>query len=349
MQCLKRFQTKMRTSGTSLRDEHIRNSRELMRETFADDASYALGIYMWELGFHDYQHRPTIEIRLFDRMFSNANGWTVKFQTMIDTPIIAGDVIYDSKMDEYLICTESFNINDVHWQGKFTLCNWILRWQNKNGDILEYPCNDINATQYNSGERSNQQFTIGSSQHLVILPCDENTIKLSSPQRFFLDKNKENPTSFIVTQNDTTSYGYGKKGLVRVTLYECASNNDTDNFELGICDYFEKKDIRTDNSDCKKTAKSIISYDTKIIKSGGDMQTFYGAFYDDSGDELPDIEPIWRIQCEFSDALLVQEIDHGIMIGIDDDDHIDEEFRLTLTDKDGNYSSDIMIRVESLL
>ena len=349
MQCLKRFQTKMRSVGSSLREEHIRNSRKLMRETFADDASYSLGIYMWELGFHDYEHRPTIEIRLFERAFSNANGWTVKFQTMIETPIVAGDVIYDSKTDEYLICTESFNIDDIHWQGKFTLCNWILKWQNKNGDILEYPCNDINSTQYNSGEQSNKQFTIGSSQHLIILPCDENTIALASPQRFFLDKNKVNPTSFIVTQNDTTSYGYGKKGLVRVTLYECATNNDTDRIDLGICDYFEKDEIRTDNSDHKAASKAVISYSTTVIKSGGDTQVFYGSFIDELGNELLDIAPNWKIVCDFSDALQVEEVDRGVAIGIDDDSYIDEEFKLVLSDEGGNLSSDIIIRVESLL
>ena len=81
---------------------------------------------------------------------------------------------------------------------------------------MEYPCTDINATQYNSGEQSNKQFTVGSSQHMLTLPCDENTVGLSSPQRFFLDKNKESPTSFIITQNDSTSYNYGKKGLVKL-------------------------------------------------------------------------------------------------------------------------------------
>lgn len=349
MKCLDKFNKKMRLSGGSLRDENIINSQELLNETFADDASLALGIYMWELGLKSYDDRESIQIRLYDRSFSNANGVGVKFQTLINTPIIVGDIIYDSVADEYLICTESFNINGIHWQGKLTLCNWILKWQNKDGDILEYPCHDINSTQYNSGEQSNKQFTIGSSQHNITLPCDENTVALSTPQRFFLDKNTKNPTSFIVTQNDTTSYNYGKKGIVKVTLMECASNSKTDRIDLGICDYFDKDTIKTDNADNVFVSKSVIAYDVTTIKSGGDFQTFTGKFFDENGNEIADIVPKWTIVCGFTNALEIEESNNQIKIGIDNDYYVDEEFKLILSDSRGDYSSSLIVRIESLL
>ena len=349
MKCLDKFNKKMRLSGGSLRDENIINSQELLKETFADDASLALGIYMWELGLESYDDKESIQVRLYNRSFSNANGVSVKFQTLIDTPIIVGDIIYDSVSDEYLICTESFNIDGIHWQGKLTLCNWILRWQNKDGDILEYPCHDINSTQYNSGEQSNKQFTIGSSQHNITLPCDENTVVLSSPQRFFLDKNTKNPTSFVVTQNDTTSYNYGKKGIVKVTLMECVSNSKTDRIDLGICDYFDKDTIKTDNADDVFVSKSVIAYDVTTIKSGGNFQTFTGRFFDENGREITDIVPKWTIVCGFVNALEIEEYDNQIKIGIDNDYYVDEEFKLILSDSHGNYSSSLIVRIESLL
>ena len=349
MRCLDKFNNKMKLSGGSLRNENIKNSQELLKETFSDDASFALGIYLWELGLKSYDDRESIQIRLYKESFSNANGVTMKFQTLIDTPIIVGDIIYDSITDKYLLCTESFNIDNVHWQGKFTLCNWILKWQNKNGDILEYPCHDVNSTQYNSGEQSNKQFTIGSSQHMITLPCDENTVVLNSPQRFFLDKNLINPTSFIVTQNDTTSYNYGKKGLVKVTLMECASNNDTDRIDLGICDYIDKDEIKTDNANNVFISKSVISYNTSIIKSGGDSQVFTGKFFDNNGNEIAEIIPKWEIICDFKDALEIIESGNEIIIGIDNDDYVDDRFRLILSDDNGNYSSALIVKIESLL
>ena len=249
------------------------------------------------------------------------------------------------------------------YQGKFTLCNWILKWQKKDGTILEYPCYDMNSTQYNSGEQSNRNFVIGSSQHMITLPCDENTVELSTPQRFYLDKAKDNPTTFIVTQNDTTSHNYGKKGLVKVTVYEHPNNPETDRPDLGVCDYI---DIDTDKAIeeicCCRASKAVIEYTTDVIKSGGDSQKFIGKFYDDNGNEVKDIVPHWTIICDFSSVLLTEEDFKNVLqfeesgnclsIGIDDDLYIDEDFKIVLSD--GNDESDIpsdtlLIKIESLL
>ncbi len=353
MQCLSRFNKRMSLSGGSLREESIFNTRELLKETFADDPSFASGVYFWRLGLKEYRYESPIGIRLYGRSFSAANGVTVKFQTLYEDPVVVGDIIYDSNEDEYLICTESFNIDNIHYKGKFTLCNWMLRWQNKNGKILEYPCYDMNSTQYNSGEQFNKSFTIGSSQHMLTLPCDENTIELGTPQRFYLDKATTNPTTFIVTQNDTTSYNYGKRGLVKVTVYEHPNNPETDRPDLGICDYI---DVSADNiiEDicCCKASKAVIKHNTAVIKSGGDSQMFIGKFYDEKGNEVDGVVPHWTIVCDFSNVLQVKEIDNCLSIGIDDDSYIDEEFKLICSD--GNSESEILsdaliIKIESLL
>lgn len=357
MQSLDRFNKRMSLSGGSLREEYIQNTRKLLNETFADDPSYSLGVYFWKLGLKEYRNESPVGIRLYGRSFSAANGVTVKFQTLYDTPVIVGDVIYDTKKDEYLICTEAFDIDGIHYKGKFTLCNWMLKWQKKDGTVLEYPCYDMNSTQYNSGEQSNRNFVIGSSQHMLTLPCDENTVELSTPQRFYLDKATVNPTTFIVTQNDTTSYNYGKKGLVKVTVYEHPNNFETDRPDLGICDYI---DMRAGSKDagatvketCCRASKAVIEYDTNVIKSGGDSQVFVGKFYDDMGNEVADLSAHWTVVCDFSDKLIVKETDDGLSIGIDDDDYIDEEFKIICSD--GNKESDIIsteliVKVESLL
>jgi hypothetical protein len=340
----------MSLSGGSLREESIFNTRELLKDTFADDPSFVPDIYFWRLGLKEYRHERPVDIRLYGRSFSAANGVTVKFQTLHDNPVVVGDIIYNTNENEYLICTEAFNIDNIHYKGKFTLCNWILKWQKKDGTILEYPCYDMNSTQYNSGEQSNAHFTIGSSQHMITLPSDENTIALNNPQRFYLDKNVENPTSFIVTQNDTTSHNYGRKGLVKLTVYECANNSETDRPDLGICDYIDvnaKKDIC-----CCNAAKTVIKYDTAIIKSGGDSQIFTGKFYDEKENEITTIVPHWTIVCDFSSKLQINEFDNCLSIGIDDDEFIDEEFKLICSD--GNDKSEIVpdtliVRIESLL
>lgn len=339
----------MALSGSSIRNESIKNSQELLKETFADDPSFTAGIYFWQPSTHSYADPNELPIRLYGRSFSNANGVVVKFQTLIDNPIVVGDMLYDSNDDEYLLCTESFNVDGVHWKGKFSLCNWILKWQNKYGDILEYPCVDINSTQYNSGEQASAKMTIGSSQHMATLPYDENTIAIKSPQRFFLDRDTETPTSFIVTQNDNTSMFFGKNGLIKITMLECERNNDTDRPDLGICDYFEKDELKTNNADKNKVIKSVISYKTTTIKSGGSKQKFVGTFVNENGEEINGVSTNWEIICDFADSLIVNEEGNSLTIGVDDDSLIDEEFKLVLSDESGNYKSSIIIQIGSLL
>ena len=351
MQCLDKFNKRMRLNGGTLRNEYIRNTRELLNETFADDPSFAFNIYFWRLGLKEYTNEKSIEIRLYDRKFSAANGVTVKFQTLYDTPVIVGDIIYNAEKDEYLICTEAFDIDGMNYEGKFTLCNWILKWQKKDGTILEYPCYDMNATQYNSGEQSNRNFVIGSSQHMLTLPCDENTVELSTPQRFYLDKAKNNPTTFIVTQNDTTSHNYGKKGLVKVTVYEHPNNPETDRPDLGICDYIDT-DFSSEHICCCKAAQAIIEHTNAVIKSGGDSQIFIGKFYDEKNNEITTIVPHWTVVCDFYEKLIVKEFDNTLSIGIDDDDYVDEQFKIILSDSNNEsniLSSTLLVKIESLL
>lgn len=341
MECLKRFNRKMQISGGSLRGEAIQNSTELFGETFGDDASFNSEYYLWELGIESYDKKEQIPIRTYERKFSAANGTTVKFQIPKEYSIIIGDIVYDRKHNEYFICRELYDIHGIHYQGKMTLCNWMLKWQKKDGTILEYPCYDINSTQYNSGETSNRLMTIGTSQHMIELPSDENTLILKSPQRFYLDKDTENPTTYKVSQNDSVSLNYGAKGIVRLTVMECPASK-YDRPDLGICDYIS---IAEEHN----VSNAKIIYNTNIIKSGGDFQTFYAKFFDGNGNEIVDVVPIWNVICDFKDHLKINQLNDYIQISIDDDDYIDEEFKLSLSNSTGDYSSSLIIKIESLL
>lgn len=334
----------MQYNGGSLRQEKINSSKLMLQEIFTDDPSIVNGVYLWELGVTVYDNIPQIIIRMYGRKSSAAVGVTIKFQTLIDTPINVGDIVYCSQSQEYWICTQSFNIDTIHYEGTFTLCNWMLKWQNKSGTILEYPCYDINATQYNSGERFNEQITIGSSQHILTLPCDENTILLSTPQRFILDKNADNPTTFIVTQNDNTSYNYGTHGLVKITVYEHPFDKEKDRADLGICNYIDSDNASNNDTD---TIRAKIVYDSLIVKSGGDSQTFVGKFYH-GDDEITDILYSWHVICDFADKLTITENGNRITISIDDDDYIDEDIKLIFSNDDESIQDYIIIHIDSL-
>ena len=126
----------------------------------------------------------------------------------------------------------------LYYDGKLTRCNNILKWQDENKHIFEYPVFDINSTQYNSGEFGDKTMTLGSSQHLLTIVADENTIALNQGHRFFYDRNTVDPTVFKLTQNDTTAVNYDR-GIVKLTVTEDQYNPKTDSIENWLCDYFK--------------------------------------------------------------------------------------------------------------
>lgn len=222
--------------GNNLRQAKINDGQLLMKHQLMSDPSYRDSFSLWTFN-GDKSIDTTVPIKVFNEKYSAANGLTVLFNTLIEDRIKVGNVLYDNKEDYYWICIESFNRDDILCTGKLVRCNYWMRWQDKNGKIFEYPVFEINSTQYNSGESGDKTMTLGSSQHLVTITADENTIVLNHGQRFFWDKNKVDPSVFKVTQNDTTAMNYDD-GVLKVTIMEDQYDPNTDSIEHWLCDYF---------------------------------------------------------------------------------------------------------------
>lgn len=126
---------------------------------------------------------------------------------------------------------------------------------------------------------------------------------------------------------------------------------------MGICDYIDMS-AGSENAGttvkkiCCRASKAAIEYNTTIIKSGGDAQVFVGKFYDNKGNEVANVIPHWEVICSFYDKLQVKEFDNCLSIGIDDDDYIDEEFKIVCSSEDAESNispSTLLIKIESLL
>ena len=233
---------RMACSGTTARQEKIIDGRRLMSEELMKDPSYQEFV-IWEFDVlpEDFVEQP---IKLYNRKYSSANGFTTQYETLWDKAIPIGTVLYDKKRNEYQLCTESFDKDEILNNGKLTRCNGWLKWQDKEGKVYEYPIFDINSTQYNSGVESSKIMVLGSTQHMLSITADENTISLRHDMRFFLDRNKIEPTVFKLTQNDTTAMNYDK-GILHLTVTEDQYNPDTDNIDEWLCDYV-KSSVKSD-------------------------------------------------------------------------------------------------------
>ena len=188
--------------------------------------------------YENFLTGETIDLNINRQTKSEVSGYQKEFTSLITAPMQHGDTFYNESEGLYWICTEVMCKSGLYYDGKLTRCNNILKWQDENKHIFEYPVFDINSTQYNSGEFGDKTMTLGSSQHLITAIADKNTIALNHGHRFFWDRNTIDPTVFRLTQNDTTAMNYDK-GLIKITVTEDQYNPKTDSIENWLCDYFK--------------------------------------------------------------------------------------------------------------
>lgn len=146
---------------------------------------------------------------------------------------------YVKKSDGWWIIPYLPGSNGIYEKAFLWYCNHTLRFHSPITDeIVEYPVYTENATRYNSGERENHKMAIGTSQHVVYMPNNEETILINNGMRFIFDLNESHPTVLRVTQVDTTSYAFGDEvRLLRLTMLEDQYNPVTDDAQLGVADH----------------------------------------------------------------------------------------------------------------
>lgn len=131
---LQLMKERIKQSGKSLYEEQIKDAQDILADGFTDDVSCAKTYFLLDYG-EKPQKGSHIYIKFYDRKYSSANGNMKSFLTHNNDKIEVGDYIYDEEENTYWICTESFHVDNIHYEGKFTQCNWVLRWQRPDGTI----------------------------------------------------------------------------------------------------------------------------------------------------------------------------------------------------------------------
>lgn len=312
--------SRMKLNGNSIRQSKINDAKILMENQLETDPSYNEYFVIWE---HDVNAEDFVEqpIKLYNRKYSSANGYTVQFETLIDKTIPIGTVLCDTDERIYYLCTESFNKDKILNNGKLTRCNNFLKWQDDSGKIFEYPVFDINSTQYNSGVQGDKVMTLGSTQHMLTIMADENTIALDHDKRFFNDRNTKSPTVFKLTQNDTTALNYDK-GLLHITITEDEYDPKTDSIENWLCDYIKPN---------SPTPIEIIYTGKPVIRIGGSAKTFTANTAEDVA---------WAIDDNFNGTVSVVSNGNTCKVKCAFNENIvNQTFTLSCTDESGNIGT----------
>lgn len=300
--------------------------------------------------------------RIFDRKFVDTVHHKITVETILeDDWMECGDYLeYDGMV---WLCLNSYSFHKLYCRATFMSCDWQIYWINEKGELKSQYVIDQNSTQYNSGESGNSTMTLGAAQHMLKMPYNEDTIMLDSPQRFCIDRNLKKPTCYKVTQNDNTSYNYGK-GLCCVTVAETQLNLDKDKLitledgkQILVCDYVEIDDTEdtTPPSDPENPDETtdlrakIIFKGKRELKIGGNAKTLTGSFIDTDGNATTDIG-IWEIITidELLPYMQYTITDNTLKIKVIETEFINSKIRIKFSNIDCTVSTYLDFDVVSL-
>lgn len=148
--------------------------------------------------------------------------------------------LVDFANDKWLI-TELDANDEVYASGFMQRCNYVLRWLNKEGKIIEKHCVVEDGTKYLIGEYRERIMAIGDARFALTIGKDEDTVELDRGRRFLIDDiDSKEVLAFEITKPNRLFNIYDNKGVFRYILNE-VNLTDNDNVELRIADYYNWK------------------------------------------------------------------------------------------------------------
>lgn len=131
--------------------------------------------------------------------------------------------------------------DEVYAKGTMQQCNYLLRWINRNGAVVERWSIVEDGTKYLTGEYSDRDFVVtrGDTRISLTLPKDSETILLERENRFIIDDyDAQQPLAYRLTKPFKLGGTFDGEGVLRFVLTEC-NTEDSDNLELHIPNYYD--------------------------------------------------------------------------------------------------------------
>lgn len=323
---LQLMKKRIKHSGSTAREEMIIDGQNLLKEELEHDSSYSPTMYFWNsvLGCDD---RPA-KVRIYNRKYSSLNGNYQHFLTTYDNPVKIGEYLHDTKDDTYWLIYNSFNVNDVHYEGKMIQCNYLLKWQLSNGEIINRWANIVSASKYDVGETGNSTLILSSNNYTILIGFCEEGFELEG-KRVFIDMKPVDPIKvFKITRSDDVLYNSGNMGsLLSFIADKTEFNPNKDNQELRICDYIDPSSPLPPTPhppDETTDLRCVISGNTNLKSR---YHRTYTVTFTDKEDNDVDWEEVnyhWNIVSNYEVKQVFSE--NKITVSVNDEDQIGSSF-----------------------
>lgn len=267
------------------------------------------------------------------------NTFKKKIKSKHSTPFNLGDYI-EWNNQIWLVTLLDSNDKTYH-SGYMYLCTVPLRWQNAKGEIVERWAYSEDFTKYSSGISSNNTTTVGDNQYGLTLPIDEETKTLKRDMRFPIDfDDAEEPEIYKLTNrkvmlNNNSYFDRGGTMIATMSFNELNKSTDKrvampDGREVWICNYTEPT---TPPEDDDKTTilNGTITGEISGNKSlkVGFARTYTANLVDEDSNSVEWSDEFkWKVAGDIDVDLI--ENSNKVELLVDDEDLVDEMFKLTL-------------------
>lgn len=254
----------------------------------------------------------------------------------------SGDYIYFE--DEYWIVDGRPGNNKIYEKAILKECQYKLRWQKDNGEIIDRWVNLTSASKYDVGETGNNIIMLTSNNYTIIIPYDEDSITLDG-KRVFIDMSPNPKKVFKITRNDDVLFIHGKHGgTLSLIADKTELNTAVDRPDLRLCDYITTNTTPLLPLDETTVLKANINGNQNLKVGFSRTYTVTFANLDGNNIDWNNVNFTWEVISNFD---VKQEINNNkIQLSVNDDSLIGESFLLQIKLQDDNSivaKSDIYI------
>ena len=241
------YQAKMEANGLTRRDHYLKNEKRLIRRKMQHSLSF---------------HHVLVEGVEQDVVITNITGDMASKNIMaLPCESLKHGGIVDFADSKWLI-TELDANDEVYSRGIMRRCNYVLKWIDADGNLIEKWCVVEDGTKYLIGEKTEDIMAVGDARIAITIGKDSDTVKLKRGRRFLVDDmdSKESVLAYQITKPNKLFNLYNGDGVFRFILNE-VELTDNDNIELRIADYYNwqpYKKLDNEHVDTDITVEEIV-------------------------------------------------------------------------------------------
>lgn len=321
-----RYRERIDVIGTTQRDRHIHRIKDRIIRRIVDNPSY----------------KPTAMVNGVETGLV-INGSTQEYykewEALPDQEIYAGSYV-DWGNGKWIVVTCSTD-DEIYKRGNMWECNWLFKWQNSKGEIIERWGFASSASKYNEGVEESKIMTLGSDQCKAYLPLDDEVLAVSKVKepKFFIDNLMTGQRTVYVLHNHANVYhsfdtqGEAVHGVTDWILKEDTYTPTPEDLLYGVCNYFDPATLVPEDTSGDPfggvTATITGSDVLKISKA----KTYTITFYDSEGNIIADNPPFihwWKVNCDFeTDVEQSAYVDEfAFTIKVSDEKYVDDYLKL---------------------